>query len=582
MSEKLTQVIERHWAKFSAHKIKGAEILWLEGDAASDSNIGSVNNIQAKFLFENAYAVRTTEIFSNVDFDLNDSLELTAERYGGEGVGANGGGGRCGNTKQYQLKGIGANCMVGDHGDLTHRHGGLDAPLAIIETIYTNLFSKILPLGAVKIRGLILTGGEAFYHHPANRCWGVIMVRDHCIRPAHFMRAAGFKPQPEFMSQLISDMPRIRNINKQLAAYFNDDNQFIKFIGNYLDCCAKQFGFAQAARIMHGALTPSNITIDGKWLDLPLSSMLPGGVNYSMTSEFYTESAAPLKYALELLHNYAKYNGTVFSPEPLANYYNKTLDGYFRHHLGFAVGLKSDVIESCNAELWTKLADTLSRVINSGKYLETKWPDPSEDDPVFALIAALYIATTRPQEAAPYFDQAGISKIEVPAIIEAFRNIIKHAVRVERSIDAKADLSLEGFVIGAALTALKRTCLAALFYITRVDKNVWELCREKTPYDIAALIDSYNDLATWIFEDDRGIVTLFLSARLSVTFNQNDCTYTSRLDGHDSKHKSFVGLFVALGMVAKELMEINGFSFQPFFRKLSKIVPLLERTKYEV
>lgn len=575
--ETLTHTVDSLWMKFTAHKIKKAEVLWADYDAYPNRDPDSIDGYHERILKENAYAIKDTACFSGIDFDLDDAIELTAERYGGEGTGANGGGGRCGNTARYQLKGVGSNCMVGDHDDLVHKYGGLDAPLAIIETIYTNLVSSILPLGAVKIRGLILTGGKtAFYHHPNNVCWGVIMMRDHCVRPAHFMRGPGFRPQAEYRQKFIGDVGRVRNINKNLSAHFKDHNRFIQFLGNYLHCCAKQFGFARAARIMHGTLTPSNITVDGKWLDLPLSSMLAGGVNYCLTSEFYAESHTPLKYALELLHNYGKYNGAVFSPDPLVNYYNKTLDGYFRHYVGFVVGLRLRTVEVCDQEPWKQVANAVNQVIHAGKNIETRWPTRNEKDPVFALIAGLFISLRDAREAAPYFRHANISDSESIFFSNNFARIIGQAFEVEKETKDDMNLSVEGFLIGSALAAFKRTYLATVFYISEIEKTVWGLCKEKTPYEIAPLVESYKNLASWIFEDADEEVSLFRSQRVAMDFNMCSRTYTLISDGKTFQYESYKRLFQAICAIDPEAITVNGFSFYDFFAQLNVIIPLLE------
>ena len=311
MQNEVLNVVSSSWVDFQAHKLLGAEVMWLD-DGLID---GPVYSSHKKVLDENAYLIKDTDCFSELEFDPGDQITLVAERYGGDGIGLNAGGGRCGNTGRYQLKGIGATCMVGDFDDPIHTYGGLDAPLAILETIFTNLFSQLLPLGAVKIRGIIYVGAKtAQYHGPERPCWGVIMMRDRCTRPAHLLRAPHFVPRSPYQGLLTGDVGRIRKVNKQLYKSFGDYNGFVKFIGIYLKKCANQFGFARAMRIMHGALTPSNITLDGRWLDLPIASMLDGGVNYWLYREFYDEHRGPLEVARELLYGYAKYNAAPYNP----------------------------------------------------------------------------------------------------------------------------------------------------------------------------------------------------------------------------------------------------------------------------
>jgi hypothetical protein len=71
-------------------------------------------------------------------------MSATVERYGGTGIGANGGGARCinyeagdptsapdGTRRMFQAMGTGQNPVVGQHDDREHSYGGLDALKAI-------------------------------------------------------------------------------------------------------------------------------------------------------------------------------------------------------------------------------------------------------------------------------------------------------------------------------------------------------------------------------------------------------------------------------------------------------------------
>src|SRR5512138_1227895 len=60
-----------------------------------------------------SYVVPNAKCFDALSFSNSESRHMTAERYGGLGVGENGGAGRCGNFGAYQVKGVGPTPLVG-------------------------------------------------------------------------------------------------------------------------------------------------------------------------------------------------------------------------------------------------------------------------------------------------------------------------------------------------------------------------------------------------------------------------------------------------------------------------------------
>jgi hypothetical protein len=125
-------------------------------------------------------------------------LSAFAERYGGAGLGPNGGGVRCLDIDGVQYKGIGANLLAGSTTDRWHRHGALSAQDAVREVIWGELFDRALPYGAVRALALTATGtqfavevGEAKAPGWASRA---IVAREPVVRPAHFMRSIFFEP----------------------------------------------------------------------------------------------------------------------------------------------------------------------------------------------------------------------------------------------------------------------------------------------------------------------------------------------------------------------------------------------------
>ena len=574
---KLISVLQQDWVHFECYKVQNAKVIWADNSSLDDRSPEAIALYHESLIKENAYAIKDTPSFANIEFDLSDTRSLVAERYGGWGVGKNGGGGRCGNARKYQLKGIGANCMVGSHDDEIHRDGGLDAVAAIIEIIYTHLLSILLPLGTVKIHGLILIGKKtAFYHHPTNLRWGTVMLRDNCLRPAHLMPAPLFEPRPEHESILISDVARIRKINKDLFKTFRGAEGFIHYLGKFLANCANQFGFTRAARIMHGALSPSNITMSGQWFDLPLSTLLSGGINHSRNSDFYTEHSAPLYYAMELLHGFSKYNGLQLNPAPLVNYYVDQFEAYFRHYIGFVLSILQfvDLIDSAK---WKSLTEAFDAVIHRNGSLTSRLVVADENDPVHALIAAFFVSIYSPEAAEPILSSAKISEIDSHRVGAHSSDIMNAVWKLHQSEYSLKDASKDHFFIGTALVGLKRAYLSTVFYSPLVSENVWGMCKfMRSPDDVAPLINSYIRLAGWIYEASNEQITLFQSDVMKIIYMQSDGTYVIERRGTNlSIYSCYEDLFCSLKTIHRKEFVINDFSFFDFFIKLNRVIPLM-------
>jgi hypothetical protein len=573
----LQLIAEHDWLPFTAHKLTNTRIVWAEHRLAkSDVCKETIKEIDKLFLQNNAYAIQSTECFESVEFDNQDSKTLVAERYGGPGVGSNGGGARCGNWGDVQLKGIGANYMAGDHGDYVHKYGGLDAPLAIVETIYTYTLNKVLPLGAVKIHGLIFVGENTGYNIEKDEpCWGLIMVRDKCIRPAHFMRAPLFKPHSKHKQILVGDVGRMRILNKRIANALENHNEFIALLGKYLQNCANQFDFARAARIMHGSVTASNISVDGRWLDVPLSSFVDGGINYKMASIFYDEHIEPLSWAIELLHSYGKYNNIVLNPKPLTDYYNEQFYAHFRYYMGFVLGFSLEMSKEFNTVNWYFITDLFYKTIHSGKSISMYRATRNPKDPVHALIAALFLSTASPSAAKNDFKAAGIAEENSAKAVNYFSQIMTQAFNVQAAKLTK--ISSKSFRVSTALYALKRAYLSEVFFLPAIDIEVRTLISTKTPEDIAPLINSYRDLTDWIFEADTDTICLFKSPELQISYLKNTECYELSIAPSTSAHfNSFSSIFGAIQELDEEMIHINSFSFKTYFENLYRVIPLIE------
>src|SRR5690554_370843 len=104
--KEVKDIISEHFIKCNLSNAVNAKTLWVSSAAAFNSNVA--------FSSRYSYLDCDTKCFSNVIIDNNNKTSANIERYGGSGLGGNGGGSRSANINDAQVKGIGANVLVGE------------------------------------------------------------------------------------------------------------------------------------------------------------------------------------------------------------------------------------------------------------------------------------------------------------------------------------------------------------------------------------------------------------------------------------------------------------------------------------
>jgi hypothetical protein len=229
--------------------------------------------------------------------------EWLADRYGGPGIGSNGGSVRCGIVGGYQVKGIGCTPLIGANAPGDYRHGGMSIFEAIDETVWGEVFNIALPYGAVRALAVLGTGTSCWwvfekwgnaaleerYGTPPRIPRGLV-VRESAVRPAHFFRAINFRPLPEHATKLVADVRRIRQAIGGLSdalprnagctdAYFSELSELERLRSGLIELavrCAAQSATAKMRRLVHGNISASNICLDGRWIDFGSATAIPG------------------------------------------------------------------------------------------------------------------------------------------------------------------------------------------------------------------------------------------------------------------------------------------------------------------
>ncbi len=538
---------------FNATKLKNAKTIWLNNQHQANNFRNEKQDCFSDFTKRYAYAIKETNCFKNETFISQDNITLRAERYGANGTGSNGGGVRCGNLGKYQIKGIGTNCLVGSAENVAHSYGGLDLAGAITETIYSNLLSRMMPLGVAEIIGLIYVGKSSGIIRE-EKCPGAILVREQCLRPAHFMKAPSHKPSKENERKLLCESWRIKVVTKELRHYLKSDDNYIKFIAEFLSNMANQFGFAKVFGIAHQTLTASNVSLDGRWLDLPLVNIGGFGFNSLAKINAFDEPITILKIIDEMTYTYSKYNKVELYIEPLISYYMEQLHSYYKHYFYYFLGLSpSDSTETdeVNFEIVFNFANTV--VIESNKRAQVN------ESLAVQLICALYSSSYNSEAAQKNKKNDLLNEHHnVGEVSAVFVSILKTVFRSQSEIK-----KFNHFIISTALKAFKRAAYTGFFNLeNQVHKQVNQICNGPDLKEISNLIDTFNNAGKWIFDlSNNSQTTLFKSDKMGITYCAKRGQFVIHKDGINS-NMSCVDFFNWLEKIPHKELTFLGFNFK--------------------
>lgn len=491
---------------FRAQKAESFEVIWADYLALDRKSPLVARSWDKKAVLDNfSYALKGNELFDEIVFSKRNSLTLHAEIYGG---GLNGGGVRCGNLGEFQIKGIGQNLLVGSDCDHWHSYGGFSLIEAALELVNSLILNKALPCGTVQCYGLILTGRNTAMQpnaKPALTGKGALLIRDQCLRPAHFFDTKRFTPKHRHVS--IEDSSRLKAINKTIFNEFENTNGFTNYLKDFLDKHANQFSYSKIYRIFHGAVNASNISMDGRWLDLTTASFVAAAKNYVGSEKipsFYAEHCTVLTYTKRLISGYSNYYDVFPDFNILASFYVSKFNGYMAKHvftlLGFSEGEWRE--EYLHNQDFQHLVESVWTTIVSSDAVTSPLPNTyPKNDPIVLLMEKWIDAICH--------YKSNSCHLTCPHLIAFLRdaNAISHQ---------KLTLLF--------IKSLKACLFPQFFYRNRIRDQIEKIDLNFNIYDFNRIIGEYEAAANWIFDTSEEQITIFKGLNISISYGS-----TSRL-----------------------------------------------------
>ncbi|UOD27366.1 hypothetical protein INH39_17685 [Massilia violaceinigra] len=360
---------------FSAYRATNAHIVWNN----------SMGLRQAR-LNEHAYFVPLPGDDASC-VDSGDAKVFRGERYGGGGIGVNGGGARCGLHGAIQIKGIGPNVLAGREGPYWHSYGGESLAGSIREAIWGEICNAVLPHGAVRVHGVVDTGTSVPRHGAMSSQLPVstrrgLTIREAALRPAHYIRALEYRRDDEKFHGIGSDAGRTRLAVGSLPAtcrslYQITSGSDVEAINTGLLCMATRFAQQHAAswakRMIHGTISASNLSLDGRAIDFgTMSSVSDYGRIIVAKAGFDAWQTSPISDVLrELLRTLIKYvpfpdKLRLLAYAELLNTFTEACDTSKKKEFVKLIGFPQSFVEEAGVASFDRLYDCMVEIISAG------------------------------------------------------------------------------------------------------------------------------------------------------------------------------------------------------------------------
>ena len=261
------------FAEFQAYRFPGT-VLWCNFDLLRELgfDVPETNELTPE-LNQQLLAAFSLRAVNGDDLNGDELLTLYADKYGGEGVSPALGAGRAGFLSHGNLyvKGLGFTPLFrhNDTEDFVHSHGGVHLEDCLSEAVFGEVAHNLFALGSNRIVAIIDQGKHVTEPSGRRRHIALAVRAGAQLRPGHLLakRARGSLSPLEM---LIS----ITRASRQLVTASGVPDvsaTMLRVIDDHAQTAADSFRW----RMIHGALSPSNMDISGAMLDLPTQSTQP-------------------------------------------------------------------------------------------------------------------------------------------------------------------------------------------------------------------------------------------------------------------------------------------------------------------
>lgn len=381
-SQALKILGEDLFAKFSAIRVPG-KVLWCNFDLARQLGfaVSPANVLTPEFL-EQLLSLSLRALPE--DGMEQETITLYADKYGGDGMGTALGAGRAGFLVQGNLyvKGVGFTPLFkhDDKDDFAHSHGGVHLDDCLVEAVFGEVNENLFSHGSSRILAVIDQGKFVTHSRGKRIPIGIAVRTGSQLRPAHLLtRLRSRKSQLEKFIEITRASGQLLTWKNSTGVEQPDIKAtMLRIISDHAETAAEGFRW----RMIHGALSASNMEMSGAMLDLPTQSTQPRTapvwlLKYADSifgSEHLARGLHLAPVYRKLLRNVPKSDWTNLNIGPVT--FRDEMNAAYREFLEFqlltAVGLKKDLARRIQAEhaplvnLFSELLVEMSALRNRG------------------------------------------------------------------------------------------------------------------------------------------------------------------------------------------------------------------------
>ena len=363
------------FAEFSAVRVEG-KVIWCNFELARQLgfDVPRVNLLTPEF-HKQLLSLSLRSVKTGEDVDGQPTISMYADRYGGDGLGPALGAGRAGFLPYGNLyvKGIGFTPLFrhNDIDDFAHSHGGVHLDDCLVEAVFGEVNENLFAKGSSRIVAIIDQGKEVIAPTGQRIPIGIAVRTGAQLRPAHLLRRLRSK-HSQLENFLAITKASGQLVTKHDASTDEDVPDLKATMLRIIDDHAQTAAEGYRWRMIHGALSASNMDISGAMLDLPTQSTQPRTapvwlLDYS-DSVFGSEHTARAVHLApiyrKLLRNVPESRWKKFNLE-LLNISGEMAQAYNKHlqvQLLRAAGLKAEVAHRIQSE-HSDLADGFADLI---------------------------------------------------------------------------------------------------------------------------------------------------------------------------------------------------------------------------
>lgn len=364
-TSKILKVLGSDWfAKFNAIRVPG-KVVWCNFELARSLgfDVPSSNCMTPRFHRQLIDALSYRALQPDKAVNGRSAITLYADKYGGDGIGNGLGSARSGFLPfgNLYLKGVGITPLFrpDDPGDLAHSHGRVQLNHCLGEAIFGEVDQHLFDRGSTRILAIIDQGDSVVYGDGRTVAIGLGVRCGRQLRPGHLLSRQVHR------RSILEAFIKITTETKQLVARRDParnvetpdiEATMLRVIDDHARATAERFRW----RMIHGAVTSSNMEMGGATLDLTTRSAQPRTAPVYFREDYvsffgneHIDCATQLKVSYQALVKSIPLRQRQRLNAKSFNFVSK-MERAYAHHLQTqllgATGLKAEVARSLQTE----------------------------------------------------------------------------------------------------------------------------------------------------------------------------------------------------------------------------------------